>query len=99
MRTLKESIQHEVHLFEPKSLEHAFIMTRKVESKYMATRKLVTNNHRVNHAPFPKLKRLNPQQMNERRENGLCLTFDNKYSKGRKCSDKKLFYIDCENED
>jgi hypothetical protein len=35
MRTLKESIQHKVHLLEPKSLEHAFIVARKVESKYI----------------------------------------------------------------
>jgi hypothetical protein len=35
--TLKESIQHEVRLLEPKSLEHAFSLTRKVESKNTTT--------------------------------------------------------------
>ena len=37
--------------------------------------------------------------MDERREKGLCLYFDNKYSKGLKCDDKKLFYRDCEEEE
>jgi hypothetical protein len=102
MGTLKESIQHEVHLFEPKSLEHAFSMERKVESKNMATRRVVTNNYRENHAPSPNLTqptRLTPQQMDERREKGLCFNCDNKYSKGHKCGEKKLFYIDCEEEE
>ena len=43
--------------------------------------------------------RLNPQRMDERREKGLCFNCDNKYSKGHKCSEKKLFYIDCEEEE
>jgi hypothetical protein len=33
MGTLKENIQHEVRLFEPKSLEQAFNVARKVEKK------------------------------------------------------------------
>jgi hypothetical protein len=37
--------------------------------------------------------------MDERREKGLCFNCDNKYSKGHKCSEKKLFYIDCEEEE
>jgi hypothetical protein len=45
MGTLKENIQHEVHLFEPKSLEHAFSMARKVERKNMATRRVATNSY------------------------------------------------------
>lgn len=45
MGTLKESIQHEVHLFEPKSLEYAFGLARKVESKNISTIKLVTNDY------------------------------------------------------
>lgn len=43
MGTLKESFQPEVHLLEPKYIDHAFNLTRKVESKNMATRILVTN--------------------------------------------------------
>ena len=67
MGTLKESIHHEVCLFEVKYLEHAFKLARKVECKNMGTRKLVTNNYRENHAPFPKLIRLTPQQMDKRK--------------------------------
>jgi hypothetical protein len=55
MGTLKENIQHEVHLFEPKSLEKAFSMERKVENKNMATRRVATNNYREHHVPSPNL--------------------------------------------
>ena len=37
--------------------------------------------------------------MDEIREKLLCLNCDNKYSKGHKCGEKKLFYIDCEEEE
>jgi hypothetical protein len=37
--------------------------------------------------------------MDERREKGLCFNYDNKYSKGHKCCEKTLFYIDCEEEE
>jgi hypothetical protein len=47
----------------------------------------------------PQPTRLTPQQMDERRENGLCFNCDNKYSKGHKCSEKKVFYIDNEEEE
>jgi hypothetical protein len=99
---LKEIIQHEVHLLEPKSIEHAFSVARKVESKNMATRRVATNNYREHHVPSPNLTqptRLTPQQMDERREKGLCFNCDNKYSKGHKCGERKLFYIDCEEEE
>jgi len=46
MGTLKENIQHELCLFEPKSLQNAFNLERKDESKNLATRKLFTNNYR-----------------------------------------------------
>jgi hypothetical protein len=102
MGTLNKSIQHEVHLFKPKSLEHAFSVARKVESKNMATRRMATNNYREHHAPSPNLTqptRLTPPQMDERREKVSCFNCDSKYSKGHKCSENKLFYIDCEEEE
>jgi hypothetical protein len=34
-----------------------------------------------------------------RKEKGLCFNCDNKYSKGHKCGENKLFYIDCEEEE
>jgi hypothetical protein len=37
--------------------------------------------------------------MDERITKGLCFNCDNKYSKGHKCDEKKLFYIDCEEEE
>ena len=42
---------------------------------------------------------MTPQQLDERRTKGLCFNYDIKYSKGHKCGEKKLFYIDCEEEE
>ena len=39
------------------------------------------------------------QQLHEGRAKGLCFNCDNKYSKGHKCNENKLFYIDCEEEE
>jgi hypothetical protein len=102
MNTLKESTQYEVRLLEPKSLEHAFSVARKVESKNMAFIRVVIKNYREHHVPSPYLTqpiRLTPQQMDEIREKGLCFNCDSKYSKEHKCSERKLFYIDCEEEE
>jgi hypothetical protein len=91
-------------LWEPKSLENAFRVARNVESKNMAmaTRRTNPNIYRENNAPSsktPQPTRLTPQQLEERKEKGLCFNCDNKYSKGHKCGEKKLFYIDCEEEE
>ena len=45
--TLKESIQHEVRLFEPKSLENAFSLAMKVETK----KKVATKTYREENVP------------------------------------------------
>jgi carbamoylphosphate synthase small subunit len=37
--------------------------------------------------------------LEERKEKGLCFNCDIKYSKGHKYGKKKLFYIDCEEEE
>jgi hypothetical protein len=60
----------------------------------MDTRRVATNNYRENHVPSPKMTRLTLQQIDERREKGLCFNCDTKYSKWHKCSEKKVFYID-----
>jgi hypothetical protein len=54
--TLKDNIQHEVQLWEPKSLENAFRVERNVESKNMvvATRRTNPNNYRENNSPSSK---------------------------------------------
>ena len=38
-------------------------------------------------------------QLEEKRAKGLCYSCDRKYTKGHKCAEKKLFYIDCEEEE
>ena len=68
----------------------------------MATRSTNPNIYRENNAPSsktPQPTRLTPQQLEERKAKGLCFNYDNKYSKGHKCGEKKLFYIDCEEEE
>jgi hypothetical protein len=37
--------------------------------------------------------------MEERKANDLCFNCDKKYSKGHKCGEKKLFYVDFEEEE
>ena len=43
--TLRDNIQHEVHLWKPKSLENAFRVAINVERKIMVTRKSTTHNY------------------------------------------------------
>ena len=42
---------------------------------------------------------MTPQQLEEKRAKGLCYSCDRKYTKGHKCAEKKIFYIDCEEEE
>jgi len=44
--TLKDNIKHQVHLWEPKSLEKAFKLGRKIERKIMEKRKPTTHNYK-----------------------------------------------------
>jgi hypothetical protein len=102
--TLKDNIQHEVLLWEPKSLENAFKVARNVESKNMAiaNRRTNPNIYRENNAPSSKTTqptRLTPQQLEEIKAKGLCFNCNSKYNKGHKCGEKTLFYIDCEEEE
>ena len=64
--TLKDNIQHEVHLWKLDSLEKAFRLGRKIESKIMATRKSTTHNykHGIIVAPIlPQPTKLTPQKI------------------------------------
>ena len=93
--TLKDNIQQEVHVWEPDSLEKAFRLARKIECKIMVTRKPTTHIYKdgsVSTPRLPKPTRLIPQQLEEKIEKGLCYSCDNKYTKGHKCAEKKLFY-------
>ena len=68
----------------------------------MATRRTTSNTYRednVSSSKPPQRTRLTPQQLDEIREKGLCFNCDTNYSKGHKCGEKKLFYIDCEEEE
>jgi len=99
--TLKDKIQHKVHLWEPDSLEKAFRLAKKIESKIMATRNPTTHNYKYGSILSPSLPKhtsLTPQQLEEKREEGLCYNCDKKYTKGHKCAEKKLIYIDGEEE-
>ena len=76
-----------MRLLEPKSLEHAFSVARKVESKNMSTRRVDANNYGEHHVPSPNLTQpmwLKYQQMDEMRAKGLCFNCENKYNKGNK---------------
>ena len=100
--TLKDSIQHEVRVWEPNSLEKAFRLARKVECKIMATRKPTNHIYKDEIVATPRLPqptRLTPQQLDEERAKGLSYNCDIKYTKGHKCTEKKLFYIDCEEDE
>jgi hypothetical protein len=104
MGTLKDNIQHELRILEPTSLEKALKWERRVESKNMsmATKRLPSNTYKENNVPssnLPRTTRLTPQQMDERRSKGLCFNCDSKYSKGHKCGENKLFYIDREEDE
>jgi len=72
---LKDNIQHEVHLWETDSLEKAFKLARKMDRKIMATRKPTPHNYNdgsVVSRSLPQPTRLTPQQLEEKRERGIC---------------------------
>jgi len=52
---LKDNIQHEVHLWESDSLEKAFRLARKIESKIMATKKPSNHNYKDGSVVAPSL--------------------------------------------
>ena len=92
---LKDHIQHEVHIFCPSSINESFILAHKVEEKLLIPRKKganVTREKGYSTPSLPQPTRLTPQQIEEKREKRLCFNSDSKYSRGHKCSEKKLFY-------
>ena len=83
---------------EPKSLEHAFRVERKFEKKIMGTRKSATYNYKegsvvLNH-PQPAM--LMQRKIEEKITKIIFYNSDRIYIKGHKFTQKKLFYIDCE---
>ena len=99
---LKDNIQHEVCILELDSLEKAFRLAGKIECKIMATRKPTTHFYKEGRVATPRFQqptRLTPQKLEEKRAKRICFSCDSKYTKGHKCAEKKLFYIDCEEEE
>ena len=97
-----DNIQHEVHPWEPGSLEKAFKLARNVESKIMETMNPITHDYNYTCVVSPSLPqptRFTPQQLEEKSEKGFCYNCDRKYTKGHKCAEKKLFYINYEEEE
>jgi len=97
--TLKDNIQHEVRLWEPDSLEKAFKWARKIESEIMEIRNPTTDVYNYRSASSPSLReptRFTPQKLEEKREKGLCYDCHRKCTKGHKCAERKLFYIEYE---
>ena len=102
IETLTDNIQHKAILLELDSLEKEFRLARNIESKIMETRKLIIHIYKDGNVVVPSLPqptRLTPQKMEEKREKGICYSCDRKYTKGHKCVEKKLIYIDCEEEE
>ena len=65
-------------------------------------RKLTTRNYKDGCIATPRLPQptsLTPQKLEEKREKGILYSCDSKYTKGHKCDEKKLFYIDCDEEE
>ena len=68
----------------------------------MALRKPTTHNYKYGSVVAPSLPQpttLTPQQFEEKWEKGLWYSRDSKYTKIHKFFEKKLFYIDCEEEE
>ena len=68
----------------------------------MEIRKHTTHNYKDGSVVAPSLPqpiRLTPQQLEEKIAKGIFYSCDSKYTKGHKCDEKKLFYIDCEEEE
>ena len=83
----------------PQQLERVKGLCYIVESKIMATRNYTPHNYKYGSVVspiLPQLIRVTPQQLEEKREKGLCCNCDRKCTKGHKCVEKKLFYIYCE---
>ena len=74
IRTLKDNIKCEFHVWEPDSLEKAFKLERKNESKIMAARKPTTHIFKDGGVATPRLPqptRLTPQKLEEKEQKGF----------------------------
>jgi len=86
----------------PEQLERVKGLCDIVERKIMETRKHTPHNYKDGSVVSPSLRqptRVTQQQLEEKREKGLCYNCDSKCTKGHKCAKKKLFYIEYEEEE
>ena len=67
--TLKDNIQHELHFWEPGSLEKAFKWARKIERKIMETRNPTT--HDYNYVAFQNLQDLHHNNWKKKEKKGF----------------------------
>jgi len=78
------------------------MLARKIERKIMETRNPTTDNYEdgsVASTSLPQPTQLTWKKLEEHREKWLCYSCDRKYTKGHKCVEKKLIYINCEEEE
>ena len=74
IRNLKDNIQHEVRVWEPNSLEKAFKLARKIETKIMVTRKPTTQIYKYGSVATTRLRqptKLKPQKLEEKGVKGI----------------------------
>eukprot|EP00253_Pinus_taeda_P036727 PITA_36727 len=97
---LKEAIKAQVLLHHPPTWSEAFQVARKVERAITAqySRPNFPTKGRPPQAHTTtqtlKVQKVSPQEMAERRKQGLCYYCDEKYSPGHKCKEPKFFQID-----
>ncbi|KAH9308476.1 hypothetical protein KI387_036387, partial [Taxus chinensis] len=102
LRGLKDHIEHEVCMFNPHKVSDSMIMERREEELFVSSRRqhFTYTRDRNTFAPaLPRPVRLTPQQIEEKREKGLCFKCDSKFGPRHKCAENKLFYIDGPSED
>ncbi|CAN0904661.1 Retrovirus-related Pol polyprotein from transposon 17.6 [Linum grandiflorum] len=86
---LATGIRTEVQAGQPETLSAAIGLARLYEEKVMTTLKLGPAAGTAARLP---IKRLNPTEIRERRDKGLCFNCDEKFVPGHRC--KKLFLIE-----
>ena len=94
---LTDHIQHEVRMFCSSSVNESFILASRVEENFLISRTQganVTRDKIYSTHYLPQPTKLTLQQIEKKREKGLCFNCDRKYSQGHKFSEKKLFYIE-----
>ncbi|KAF2309056.1 hypothetical protein GH714_000293 [Hevea brasiliensis] len=95
---LQDSIAVEVELHHPTDLVNAMSISRLYERKLFPRSSAARDTRRAAIPPDNRanriVRRLSPDEMEERRKKGLCFNCDEQFVRGHQC--KKLFWIDLE---